>query len=229
MKASKRLHSVYTTIKTLSSVPELNFLCKRSTLIQSGFMWWWEFNRIYNQPVSCGQQSWIIRNNALNSGHWGENNVSRFLIKIHFYTESFMRLSSTVLTHRGRMSHQEDGRDRGTRWRKSSWRKLCPEGPARQCVQFKSYEIVRLRTGFTVLKWYQAQREIESQRETLYELSKSTLDQQLEKMWRSPLTSDHLTCCWKLFVTLLMTSQLLLVCIHGLRQVIWTHFNLCSL
>lgn len=101
-------------------------------------------------------------------------------------------------------------------------RTRCQKGPAKRCAPLRSYGIVRLRTDFTILKCYQAQRKIGGQKETHCVPLRSIPDQQLGRTQPNRVTSDHLLCCWKLLTTLLMTLQPPRACIHGLRYVIFT-------
>lgn len=99
--------------------------------------------------------------------------------------------------------------------------KPCPRAPARPCVQHVSCVIVRDRTACTALRSWQAQKEIAYPEETPRGQSKSIPDQQLEKTQRTQVTSAHLRCCWELCATSSTASPLPLICIFGLRRVLF--------
>lgn len=91
--------------------------------------------------------------------------------------------------------HKLDRRTRRSRNPDSMKRTRCQKGPAKRCAPLRSYGIVRLRTDFTILKCYQAQRKIGGQKETHRVPLRSIPDQQLGRTQPNRVTSDHLLCC----------------------------------
>ena len=118
-----------------------------------------------------------------------------------------------------------DGR-RGARDMSRRGKTGCPGGPARPCALLMSCRFVSHRTACTGSRCWRVQKQVDRPVETPYALSRSIPDQQLAKTQQPPLTSVHLLCYWKLFVTLSMTSLLPPICIRGLRLV-FTHL-FCS-